>query len=330
LQTGHFIASLPKAEAYHLPAVKVTTELPPTDAPANPSHSWNNLDQALSRALELAKDPTKQPVNSQAGNQAEFSANGTGFHRLAAPVAADLAGQRRFSVSRLSGQLQSVAEQSAPTSLFADEQQNTNRLLATVAGSDLGILVHQALARIDLAALAASAQSDRQEQIQAIVQHCLDGDDSRTADLMTSAVELIKQFLQSDRARQLATAKTVHRELEFLLAWPPEKTASTEKYLQGFIDCLYQDAAGRWYLLDYKTNHVSAAGAASLAPQFELQLGVYALAVEQILRQPPVELTVHFLRPAVEHQFIWNAALRDDIVRRVNQAIETTVMQKTF
>jgi ATP-dependent exoDNAse (exonuclease V) beta subunit len=95
--------------------------------------------------------------------------------------------------------------------------------------------------------------------------------------------------------------------------------------LQGFIDCLYQDAVGKWHLLDYKTNQTSAEDAVSLAAQFELQMGVYALAVEQILRQPPQELTVHFLRPSVEHCFVWDEAMRERTRERVNQAIAAAV-----
>ena len=65
----------------------------------------------------------------------------------------------------------------------------------------------------------------------------------------------------------------MHAELEFLLAWPPESSLADGSgngenkqqpinlrgslFIQGFIDCLYQDAAGDWRLLDYKTNLVS-------------------------------------------------------------------------
>jgi ATP-dependent helicase/nuclease subunit A len=326
LKTGQFIASLPKSEAYHPPAVKVTTEAPLTDAPIGTSHTWHNLDEAINRAVELATHETRIPT--------EWRDNADRFDRLANPVVVDLAAQRRFSVTQLNGHLQSFDDFSTPVFLFADEDQNSDRIIAA-AGADLGILVHQALARIDFSGLAQLAGTDRREKVRAIVQHGVESSDSHTADLAESATELIERFLQSDRAHELAKAKTIHRELEFMLAWPPKQSTQVVaigpgRYLQGFIDCLYQDCAGRWHLLDYKTNQISAAAAGSLASQFELQLGVYALAVEQILRKPPLELTVHFLRPAVEHQFFWNDSLRSDIIKRVNQAIETTILQKVF
>ena len=76
----------------------------------------------------------------------------------------------------------------------------------------------------------------------------------------------------------------VHREIEFLLAWPPdEPTQTTADYLQGYIDCLYQDADGKWHLIDYKTNDVSAAACRDAAARYEMQMYVYALAAERAL-----------------------------------------------
>ena len=49
----------------------------------------------------------------------------------------------------------------------------------------------------------------------------------------------------------------MYTEFEFLLAWPPGNHDPEAPYIQGFIDCLYQDGTGDWHLLDYKTNRVS-------------------------------------------------------------------------
>ena len=159
--------------------------------------------------------------------------------------------------------------------------------------------------------------------------------DRRTAsgvELAEHAADLLERFLKSARVAEIARARDVHRELEFLLAWPPDAEqilGETTKYLQGFIDCLYQDAVGGWHLLDYKTNQVSVEKVDVAAAQYELQLGVYALAVEEILGQPPVEITVHFLRPSCEHRFTWNSELRNKIVDQVNRAIGRLVILDT-
>jgi len=141
--------------------------------------------------------------------------------------------------------------------------------------------------------------------------------------LQSEALALIEAFLASGRAFELAAAKQVHRELEFLLAWPPNEPMAPQspRFLQGFIDCLYQDPQGRWQVLDYKTNRVSADGLAAAAAAYEMQLGVYALAVEQILGEPPSRLIVHFLRPSLEHHFDWNESMRGRVIERVSEAM---------
>ncbi|HZZ29247.1 MAG TPA: UvrD-helicase domain-containing protein [Pirellulales bacterium] len=324
LQTGTFCGTLPDTGEYKIPQVKVTTMLPPNAAAIPKKHAWRDLDKLLNRALEMAAVPVSSGMPDSNAC-------------LALPVQIDFAAQRRFSVSRLNGLLEPVEEQATALTFLADE--SDSRPALSGAGIDLGTLMHQALARLDFAGWVATA-SDHPAKLRDMASRCLESCAGYQAELADAAVEMLIRFAQSPRARELAKAKLVRRELEFLLAWPPRDNAHEKhstaakiprirnRYLQGFLDCLYQDASGRWHLLDYKTNQVSADTAAALASQFELQLGVYALAVEQILQQPPVELTVHFLRTSVEHQFVPDAAFRQRMIDRVNQAIDSAVMSK--
>ena len=141
---------------------------------------------------------------------------------------------------------------------------------------------------------------------------------------------MVERFLASPRAAEIASASEAYRELEFLLVWPPDghKAATggrahepDGRYLQGFIDCLYCDAAGQWRIVDYKTNHVTADTMAAKAEEYELQMFVYALAAERILKRPPVELTLCFLRPGLEYGFTWDAAARQRVVELVDRAL---------
>ncbi len=52
-----------------------------------------------------------------------------------------------------------------------------------------------------------------------------------------------------------------------------------------------------------------------------MQMLVYALAAEKILKQPPVELALYFLRPGLEYQFDWNDDARKQVVEMVNQCL---------
>ena len=101
------------------------------------------------------------------------------------------------------------------------------------------------------------------------------------------------------RAAGIASAKEVYRELEFLLPWPPEGPRAGGRYLQGFVDCLYCDAGGRWRVVDYKTNRVARERIGTAASAYEMQMLVYALAVERILKCPPAELALCFLAPVL-------------------------------
>jgi ATP-dependent helicase/nuclease subunit A len=125
----------------------------------------------------------------------------------------------------------------------------------------------------------------------------------------------------------------VHRELEFLLAWPPKGspggTPNEGRYLQGFFDCVYQDTSGGWHLVDYKTNDVTAAKVPSVASQYEMQMLLYALALETALGAPPVEVALHFLKPGVEYSFQWNAVSRDRCIELVDQAMRALFAEAT-
>jgi len=204
----------------------------------------------------------------------------------------------------------------------------------------LGTLVHAALEEIDFG---------RPEDIAACVRRLAErhppGDDAS----LEEAVAIVERFAASPRAVELASAAEMHRELEFLLAWPPrggsaharlsnsshlplgkgaeqntsrQVSESAGRFLQGFIDCLYRGADGGWHLLDYKTNRgVLAENLSAAAAPYEMQMLVYGLAVETILQTPPEELTLCFLRPGLEYRFVWDAAARRRAVELVEEAL---------
>jgi ATP-dependent helicase/nuclease subunit A len=174
-------------------------------------------------------------------------------------------------------------------------------------------LVHDVLAEIDF-----GRPEDAAPLVRRFAPRHLPG----VEDQWEAPIDMIRRFLGSPRGAEIKRARLLHRELEFLLAWPPGNSQPGARYLQGFIDCLYQDPNGRWILLDYKTNAVSAATIDAVAAEYEMQMLLYALAVEQILGAPPAELVLHFLRPGLEYGFGWDATARDRVVGLVNQALK--------
>jgi ATP-dependent helicase/nuclease subunit A len=300
LRTGQCRADLPRNDAYQAPAVKVSNDAPLVSSAAAESAPRCDLMQVIEDVRSLEK------------RQGNLQSDTDSRHELFDPVPVDFASRRRFSVSSLNGQLEFVDETASTVPLDDGEY-------FTIAPSDFGTLAHNILARVDFG---------KPMEFSETVNQFVAAGDGIAVEHVAAINQMISQFLQSSRAHELGAAKRVYRELEFLLAWPPAAGADetqSGRYLQGVIDCLYQDSAGRWRLIDYKTNRVSAETMPSVAARYQMQMGVYALAVERILREPPVELALHFLRTGGEYSFAWNDAARTWTIETVNHAIEKSL-----
>lgn len=98
---------------------------------------------------------------------------------------------------------------------------------------------------------------------------------------------------------QLAAARQRRAELEFVSQMPGA-------ILRGKIDLLYQDAAGRWHIVDYKSDRVGPEGLAAHAQRYDLQMQIYAEAASRYLRaagegEGVADITLYFLRTGDSH-----------------------------
>ena len=229
-------------------------------------------------------------------------------------VGVDRQARRHYSVSRLHGTIRSHLVVQA-----AQESDEAFSAGTTIDPLGLGTLVHAVLADLVV------AKDDGRATIESLVRKhaCIHLPDAGQS--LDEPVELITALTATPRWAALRSASRVHAELEFLLAWPPGSPAADGPYIQGFIDCLYQDSAGDWRLLDYKTNRASAETLAATVAGYEMQMLVYALAVERVLGRPPVEIVLHFLRGNGEHRFAWNDAARRRAVELVHAAMEQAI-----
>jgi ATP-dependent helicase/nuclease subunit A len=289
LADGQLIARLPAG--YVAPAVRVTTQPSTDDKPAGKSRS-PDLVKLLEEAHRLVADGESDVPTA------------------VAPIPVDHAARRTFSFSRLTGQLKKVSGTfSVPLSDPSQE--------AAIDPRGFGSLVHDVLARIDF-----RDGGDVAEWCELLApQHVL----FNSGEAASTARDMIARFVASPPGRRLAESAAMHREVEFLLAWPPGETTGDGAHIRGYIDCLYQDADGNWRLADYKTDDVAPADVPRIAKRYEMQLYVYAMAAERALGQPPVELALHFLRPGTQHVFPWNVAARRRAIEMVNQAIEECI-----
>ncbi len=275
--------------------VKVTMSEPPVNAKAVGPTPRRNLEGLLKKARKMA-------------------AEGRGrAPKCLAAVPPDPAGWRHYSFSRLSGGLHA---RSAVTQDVADEGNGDGAPSGGPQGLDplgLGTLVHAVLAGLDFA---------RPDGIAALVQRHAVRHLAHVEQTLDEPIAWIERLLCSPRGADMAAAVEIHRELEFLLAWPPDRNDAAGPCLQGFIDCLYRDASGRWHVIDYKTNRVAAGQLAAAAADYEMQMLVYGMAVERILGQAPEELTLCFLHPGVEYRFPWDAGSPKRAVALVERAVQ--------
>ncbi len=318
LADGALRGTLPPG--YGRPLVHVMTEKPRVEpSPAGGSRGAD-LQRLVAKTREFA-------ATSRRGVPAES---------LAIPP--DAAARRRFSFSQITGQLAAAAPRSEAAS-DEEEAPDADAVLASShppsphnhdspAGRELGALVHAALQYLDF-----KNPDDVLGLCEFLAPQFVNHNPERTA---AEAARLVERFLKSPRAAQLAAARIVRRELEFLLPWPPPSPAlpargrepeerGVGRYLHGFIDCLYQDAAGRWRLIDYKTNRVAASQVSQVVDQYELQMLAYRLACEQTLGEPLAECTLVLLHDddGGEHQYQWDDAAEHRGVDRITAAMNS-------
>ncbi len=220
------------------------------------------------------------------------------------PLPVDVRSQRVFSVSRLTGKLWRRSK-------FAGREV-TLPSPGDIDPRGLGTLVHAVLERLTLRGT---------EEVAAWCERLAPLHVNRSVDETAAlATQLLTRFVSSARYQTLAAAPQVEREVEFLLAWPPD-ASEPHAQLSGYIDGAYRLPDGRCQIVDYKTNQVTAAEVPSEAKKYELQLAVYALAMEAATGEPPAGMTLHFLRPGVEFEFAWNPAAKAAALGVIESAI---------
>jgi len=220
-----------------------------------------------------------------------------------APVPPDPQARREFSFSRLTGRLHGPLTTATRATAPPVEPELDPR--------GLGTLVHAVMAELDF---------DRPGDVEALVRRCALRHMPEAEDLQ-EPVDMVERFLESLRAEDMASAGRMYRELEFMLAWPPGTDDPKAPYLRGYIDCLYEDAAGNWRMVDYKTSHADEQNLHEAAAPYEMQMLAYALAVEEILGRGPDALVLCFLRPGLEYHIPWDARARRRIIEMIDRSL---------
>ena len=218
---------------------------------------------------------------------------------------------RQFSFSRLSGELHLETGD-----LDDDRPDEVPATASRLDPRDLGLLVHAVLERIDYG---------RTDDVPGLFENLVH-DHLPAAGLdLGEPIKLVERFIRSPRAAELAAAAEVHREVEFLLAWPPDDPVASEPggrllhriYRTASIEA--RTAAGGCSILRRTASRRS--GWRRSRKPYKTQMLLYALAAETITGSPPAELTLCFLRPGLEHSFRWDDEARHEVVRLVNDML---------
>ena len=103
----------------------------------------------------------------------------------------------------------------------------------------------------------------------------------------------IAAFFASNIGQRLLAAQEFYRELPFSRLIDAQKFFNVNEkiFIQGIIDLLFKDAAGRWVLLDYKTDR----DAPDIAERYRVQIELYTQAIEALLKISVAEKYLYLL-----------------------------------
>jgi CRISPR/Cas system-associated exonuclease Cas4 (RecB family) len=131
------------------------------------------------------------------------------------------------------------------------------------------------------------------------------------ADPHPQALRLAETFRKGPLGRRVERATRVEREFDFLMA-------VDDLVLRGQIDLWFEEG-GELILVDYKTDAVAGPDAPERAREYELQVKLYAMALERVTGRPPDHAFLHFLKP--------NAMVEVDLTPSLIDAPDQTVRE---
>lgn len=308
-----------------LPKIAVHHSIPDLPHEKSP-HAPRRVPLGKLREAVLAAEPAPPPA-------------------MLAEIPVDRMARVRFSVSDLEQADAALrGTESAPAEAAAGELDDVPRPSAMDSSDSilLGTLVHTVLEHAEYGATADIRQSqlDRASVAAGL---------EPGGRIHALAADCLAAFFASPACRELGMAAQVHREIEFLLAWPlvfatpasvatgaflpagsgesGGRHAAAPRLISGTLDCLAQTAEGAWVVIDYKTSRVSSDKAdADFLAEYDMQLAIYALAVRAWLGQWPDRVELALLRDAAR-RVPFDAAAADwtSILSRIDAAMTSII-----
>lgn len=108
--------------------------------------------------------------------------------------------------------------------------------------------------------------------------------------LAADVLKMAETFVQSGFFEELLRAKRIFSELPFSLRLK-------RGIVHGVLDLLFQNEAGEWLIVDYKTSNIGKSEIETTGERYREQMELYALASVKILNQMPEKAVLYFVRP---------------------------------
>jgi len=136
-----------------------------------------------------------------------------------------------------------------------------------------------------------------EQDVRELIRHVLDQrrivDVALRTPLEDDIVSMYERFTSQDASRRILAATDVRSELPFSLNLDGS-------VIEGAIDKTFVDVEGARWVLDFKTDKVTAKQAEGHAEKYRFQLGIYALAVSRLTDGSIPRAFLFFLTPSVE------------------------------
>ena len=177
--------------------------------------------------------------------------------------------------------LQGIGEKGKPDP-HSVEDEDENRLNDDeIPGRELGNIVHRIFSRYDF------PEDNLKEYIKKELSACVQDTNQKSVDLVA---DWVNSFYNSDVGKEVLSSKWYKRERSFIF---------NHRYnlIRGQIDLFYFNEGGLLKIIDYKANNITIDEIPEKETLYQLQMQLYARALEAIYGQKVDEVILYFLVP---------------------------------
>ncbi|WP_339215324.1 helicase-exonuclease AddAB subunit AddA [Solibacillus sp. FSL W8-0372] len=152
-----------------------------------------------------------------------------------------------------------------------------------LSATEVGTAVHAVMQHIPQHGFATIEETER------FIQSLVDRQLLQQLEADAVSAEKVYAFFGTEVGQRFKTAKEILREVPFTMSLKDED--GDAQIIQGVIDCIFEDAEGKWVLLDYKTDYIEQMILGDLekikrkmTKSYQIQLNYYQHAVQSIKR----------------------------------------------